>query len=519
MNDKSQKKMISPVEATLPIQAKILIVDDSEGERWVLSNLMRQAGFTPLAVASGEEALDCIRQDAPDAMLLDVGLPGMNGFEVLERVNAYDKTMPVIMVTANGKTHDAVRAVRAGAWDYVTKPFKNEDVVLTLRCAIEEQALKCQVREIADPTHRADSLLNTMGNSKAIQGIQKEVARVAETNFSILVIGESGTGKELVSQAIHTRSLRAAKPLVAVDCGAISESLIESELFGHEKGAFTGAYQAKKGAFELADGGTIFLDEIGNLPMAMQGKLLRVLETRRIHRIGSDKEQEVDFRVVAATNADLLAMVEKKTFRGDLYHRLAEYTICIPPLRERKEDLAFLVHRFLVLTNKELGKQVHGLSASAWALVQEYHWPGNARELRNQLRRAVLVCDGPDGMMTPENLEMLSRHSTSLESLDHGFSKQCWTEIGGTLACPLRGAEELLASGAGLSLTELTVRIHAQVERMILLRTLALTEGNKAKAARMLHIDYKTIHSKLKAYAISSNQFMKDAYAHEGDEH
>lgn len=513
--DDNQRNVVT----TRAVKAKVLIVDDSEDERWVLSNLMRQAGFTPLLAASGEEALDSIRKEAPDAMLLDVGLPGMDGFEVLEWTYTHDKTMPVIMVTANGKTHDAVRAVRAGAWDYVTKPFKNEDVILTLRCAIEEQAQKSQVREIANLTRRSDSLLQAMGNSTVIQGIQKEVERVAKTNFSILVTGESGTGKELISQAIHIQSLRGStKPLVAVDCGAISDSLIESELFGHEKGAFTGAYQAKKGAFELADGGTIFLDEIGNLPMAMQGKLLRVLETRRVHRIGSDKELEVDFRVVAATNADLLAMVDKKTFRGDLYHRLAEYTINIPPLRERKEDLAFLVNRFLTLTNKELTKQVHGLSPSAWELVQGYHWPGNARELRNQLRRAVLVCDSPDGMMTPVHFEMLSRHASLPKSLATDTPQQCWSEIGGALVCPLRGADELLESGVGLSLTELTVQIHVLVERTILLRTLSLTNGNKAMAARLLHIDYKTIHSKLKTYEISSTQFMKDAYAHEGDE-
>ena len=495
---------------------KVLVVDDLEDVRWVLSNLIRQAGFMPLVAASGQEALTCIRQEAPDVVLLDVGLPDMDGFEVLKRTKAHDKTLPVIMVTAHGKTEDAVRAIRAGAYDYVAKPFSNADVILTVRRALEERALKRQHRQLLiQPQGQADTLLDCMGKSAAIRRIQKEVDRVAKTNFSVLVTGESGTGKELVSQAIHACSLRggeAAKPFVAVDCGAIAESLIESELFGYEKGAFTGAHQAKAGAFELADGGTIFLDEIGNLPLAMQGKLLRVLETRRIHRIGGTKEQKVDFRVVAATNANLLAMVDQQTFRGDLYHRLAEYTICLPPLREREEDLMFLVNRFLIQTNKELGKQVQGLSAAAWGLIHAYSWPGNARELRNQLRRAVLLCDDPEGMISPEYLGMLDGRGSPSIPLGLDQAAQCWLANGDHRACPLFDSAALLASGDDFSIKELSARMIAQMERAILQQVLTLTNGNKAQAARRLHIDYKTIHNKLKAYEITSIQFMRDAY-------
>ncbi len=495
------------------VPAKVLIVDDLEDVRWVLSHLIRQAGLTPLVAANGEGALICIRQEAPDVVLLDIGLPDMDGFEVLARAKAHNITPPVIMFTANGKTHDAVRAIQAGAYDYLAKPFNNEDVVLTVRCAIEEHALKRQVRQLHDQPRQADSLLNTMGNSAAIQGIQTEVEQVARTNFSVLVTGESGTGKELVSQAIHVRSLRGgAKPFVAVDCGAIAESLIESELFGHEKGAFTGAHQAKAGAFELADGGTIFLDEIGNLPLAMQGKLLRVLETRRIRRIGSTSERDVKFRVVAATNADILLMVDQQTFRGDLYHRLAEYTICLPPLRERKEDLLFLVDRFLTQTNKELGTKVQGLSASAWGLIQRYSWPGNARELRNQLRRAVLLCDDPGEMIAPKNLGALDARRSPSEYLGPDQAEPPCPLDGGLRACPLCAPAALLASGSSLPLKELVGRVAVQVERALLLQALELTEGNKAQAARLLHIDYKTIHNKLKAYEISSTTYMRNPY-------
>jgi len=505
-------KGATPGSAPTP-SVKVLIVDDLEDARWVLTNLILQAGFTPLVATNGTDALICFQQKSPDVVLLDVGLPDIDGFAVLARMKAENKSVPVIMVTANGKTSDAVQSVRAGAWDYVTKPFKNEDVIQTVRRAFEDKALKSQARKIIESPRQNDSLLNSMGNSAVIQEIQREVERVAKTNFSVLVTGESGTGKELVSQAIHARSLGdTAKPFVAVDCGAISETLIESELFGHEKGAFTGAHQAKAGAFEMADGGTIFLDEIGNLPLTMQGKLLRVLETRRVHRIGSTSERNVNFRVVAATNAELLTMVEERTFRGDLYHRLSEYTIRLPALRDRKEDLVFLVTRFLSQTNKELGKQVQGLTDTSWGLIQRYDWPGNARELRNLLRRAVLLCDDPEGLIAPEGLNMVNGRVSPPRRIESEKSGHSCPLAGGAQACPFHGPTELLSSGADLSLTELTHQLTNRVEREILVHVLAITHGNKAQAARMLHIDYKTIHSKLKAHEISSVSFTKDPF-------
>ena len=491
---------------------KVLIVDDQEDARWVLTNVMRQAGFTALPAANGEDALTSITRHAPDVVLLDIGLPDMDGFEVLTRIKLLDKAIPVIMVTGNGKPYDAARAVRAGAWDYITKPFKNKDVLHTVHGALAEKATKSQVRRIIDTPRQADFLLHSMGNSASIQGIQREVELVARTNFSILVTGESGSGKELVSQAIHALSLRAEQPLVAVDCGAIAESLIESELFGHEKGAFTGAHQAKAGAFEQADGGTIFLDEIGNLPLALQGKLLRALETRRIHRIGSTREKKVDFRVVAATNANLLRMVERREFREDLYHRLAEYSIRIPPLRERKEDLVFLTQRFLAQTNAELGKQVKGLSTNAWGILQRYDWHGNARELRNHLRRAVLLCDHPEGLILPELLGMLDQRAQASPLTELKMSERVGPKSSSKDDCPLCAPQSSLADGAQMSLKDLVAQATAQVERAILLQVLERSRGNKALAARTLRIDYKTIHTKLKVYEISATQFMKDAF-------
>jgi DNA-binding NtrC family response regulator len=494
---------------------RVLIVDDLEDARWVLSILVRRAGWIPLTAATGAQALACIEQDKPDVVLLDIGLPDIDGFEVLARAKLPDKALQVIMLTANGKTHDAVRAIRAGAYDYLTKPFNNADVALTVRQALENRSAKRQPRRLpSQSVVPADFLMNCMGGSAAVKRVDREVERVAKTNFSVLVIGESGSGKELVSQAIHARSSRGqCKPMVAVDCGAIPALLIESELFGHEKGAFTGAHQAKTGAFELAAGGTIFLDEIGNLPLEMQGKLLRVLETRCIHRVGSAKEVVVDFRVVAATNADLLSMVEQQTFRGDLYHRLAEYTICVPPLRDRTDDLGFLVSRILEQTNQELGKNVQTLSPAAWGLVTRYRWPGNVRELRNQLRRAVLLCDDVGGLITPDHLGVLDERAGKLQEPDR---RQGAAVVGVSPATHWLGDEaDSLTPGLGLSLKQMTSRTTARIEREILLRALRLSHGNKALAARMLRIDYKTIHTKLKLYEIGSLHVGADSFGPE----
>ncbi len=483
----------------------VLIVDDQDDARWVLTNLMQQCGFVAVPATNGEDALASIRRHSPSLVLLDIGLPDMDGFEVLARIKQFDKAIPVIMVTGNSNTYDAGRAVRAGAWDYITRPFQNKDVLHTVRCALAEKARKSQVWRIADTSTQANLLPRTMGTSASIRAIQHEVELVARTNFSILVTGESGSGKELVSQAIHAMSLRADKPLIAVDCGAIAENLIESELFGHEKGSFTGAHQAKAGAFELADGGTIFLDEIGNLPLAMQGKLLRVLETRRIHRIGSTREKQLDFRVVAATNANLPEKMARHEFREDLYHRLAEYSIRIPPLRERKDDLVFLTQRFLMQTNAELGKQVKGLSTTAWDIVQRYDWHGNARELRNQLRRAVLLCDHANGLILPDQLGMPTSVPTTALALDAAQP----AGHGAKQPHPLHELQHRLADGHEMSLKEIVAQGTAQAERAALEQALARSNGNKAQAARALRIDYKTIHTKLKVYEISTAQFLK----------
>ncbi|MBI2833982.1 MAG: sigma-54-dependent Fis family transcriptional regulator [Acidobacteria bacterium] len=476
-----------------------------EEARWVLSNLLRGEGVVPVAAANGEEALTRLRHQSFNVVLLDVRLPDMDGLAVLTHIKGQQKDVPVIMFTGYGTPKDAVRLLKAGAYDYLTKPFNNDEALGTIRRALETSPPEREFRRFRDEAPRPAPLSETMGSSHAVRDLMVQVARVAPTNFSVLITGETGVGKELVARAVHGCSARAGRAFVTVDCGAIPETLIENELFGHEKGAFTGADRAMAGAFELAPGGTLFLDEIGNLPLPMQAKLLQAIDERRIQRLGSGKTLQLDLRILAATNEDLHAMVERRTFRRDLYHRLVEFTISVPPLRERKEDLPFLVKRFLDLTNQELGKSVRGLQEAAWNEVQLYDWPGNVRELRNVVRRAVLLADSKDELIT-------SRHLTIGGPTSQGHGRYSCSPMdcsacgdGWSLVCA--GLQQDWASwlskfGTHPPLKEAMRRAAGRVEYVLLNQALQQAKGNKAEAARLLHVDYKTVLTKLKAHSI-----------------
>jgi DNA-binding NtrC family response regulator len=501
--------------------ARLLIVDDLVDARWVLGNLVRLAGYVPLIAVSAEEALEKFRREVPDLVLLDVCMPDMDGFDVLTRVMAEDRSVPVIMLTAHGKIDDAVRAIRLGAFDYVTRPFKNEHLLTTVKRALADKGSRGQPRAAMGDTAPARPLTDLMGGSAAVLRIVGEVEQVGPTNFPVLLTGETGTGKELVARALHDASPRAAKPFVVVDCGAIAETLVESELFGHEKGSFTNAHQAKLGAFELAAGGTIFLDEIGNLPLPSQTTLLRVLETHRVHRVGAVLEQQLDFRVIAATNADLSAAGNPQNFRSDLYHRLAGFTVRLPTLRERREDLPLLVARFLAEANRELGRQVTGLSAAAWQRINRYDWPGNVRELRNCMRRAVLTCEPGLGTIGPAGLDGLADAAAPAErplgqegarALErapadavHGSAALQGRTEDRRRECLLDESFGLLAGllASGRPLADMIGALTADLERAILAQVLAETHGNKAQAARRLSIDYKTMQTKLRKYGMT----------------
>jgi two-component system nitrogen regulation response regulator GlnG len=460
--------------------AQILIVDDDREVRWALRSLVEQEGMEALEAGDGEDALKIVRLQSPDVVLLDIRMPGIDGIEVLGRLRKMDGDLPVIMITAFGSIKDAVRTVKSGGHDYLTKPFENELVLLTIRRALKERQLKRRLRVLETHAEEHFSLQEMMGRSQAICNLEAEVNLVAPTDFTVLVTGETGTGKELVARAIHASSHRVSGRMVAVNCGAIPETLIESELFGYEKGAFTGADRTTRGKFEAAASGTLFLDEISSLPLSMQSRLLRVLEERRFYAIGGTKEIKVDVRIIAASNKDLFT-ANPAIFRPDLFHRLSGYAIHVPPLRSRRDDLIFLAKRFLDLTNQELGKSIRGFTETAVAMLLACDWPGNVRELRNAIRQAVLLADDV----------IDARHLGSLRT--------------NSVVIQVRESPHMVDAG-NISLKDIVRRSTIAVEREVITKVLRKSQWNKAEAARFLKIDYKTMLTKLKTYMISERR-------------
>jgi DNA-binding NtrC family response regulator len=461
-----------------PSRATVFIVDDDQDICTLLSMLIHQKGYRSRVAYDGESAWRMIQEQIPDALLLDVRMPGMDGMEVLKQVKRLDPELPAILMTAHGSISGAVAAIKAGAFDYLTKPFQHPEVLRVIRRALTERDRQRRLVDPGGDTFAGDCLREWMGPSGAVTRIISEVNLVAQSDFSVVVQGETGSGKELVSRAIHQRSPRSRGPFVPVDCGAIPETLIESELFGYQKGAFTGADKPKPGKFETARGGTLFLDEVANLPLASQVKLLRVLQDKACCRLGATQAASINVRTVAASNQSLHDLAEAGTFREDLYFRLNEFTINIPPLRERKEDIPYLAKRFLDLTNRELQKNVKGFGASCLEALFAYNWPGNVRQLRSVIRRAVLLAEE---VVTERHLDIKRAPIPGL-----AFTPK----VQGT---PWRN----------MPLKEITRRSVETVEKEVLIQVLKYTGGNKAKAARLLQIDYKTIYTKLKQFGIA----------------
>jgi len=365
--------------AVLP---RILIIDDDTGLLESYTVLFEDE-FQVATAVSGESGLDLLRQDDVDLVLLDVRLPGIGGIEVLRRIKALDENVDVIMITADKNLRVAVEAIKLGAYDYIVKPFEIDEILSLLRRTLEHQSLLRQVLYLRAEVDRYLEMGNIVGRSPKMRQIYDLIARVADTNVTVLISGESGVGKELVALALHQQSERRLNPFVAVNCAAISEHLVESELFGHERGAFTGAVEMHRGKFELAHTGTLLLDEVGSLRLDLQAKLLRVLQERAFERVGGSKTIRTDVRIVAASNQDLRQMVAAHTFRDDLFYRLNVIPLYVPPLRDRREDIPLLVNHFLAKYNKAFGRQVHGFTSASLALLTQYHWPGNVRELEN----------------------------------------------------------------------------------------------------------------------------------------
>lgn len=461
---------------------KILVVDDDQDFRWAMGNVLQAAGYRVIQAQDGKEAMSLLEKDIPDLVLLDYRMPGQNGLHVARDMKHRVPALPILIITAYAEVASAVEAMKMGVYDYVTKPVDNNDLVFTIKRALENQALVQEVEYLRKVLSERGSLYELMGKSDQTKKLVQRVEKVAPTPFTVLIEGESGTGKELVARAIHDLSLVKEGPFVAVDCGAIPETLIESELFGYMKGAFTGAHTDKPGQFELANGGTLFLDEVGNLPYPAQQKLLRAMQERCIQRLGAKKAEPIQVRIIAATNQSLENDVEAGRFRSDLYFRLKEFSITVPPLRERKGDIPYLAIKFMNEVEGELKKKCAGISKKTLSALFSYPWPGNVRELRNVIRQAVLLCE-ENVSINLEQLMLTTRLMTIPTETDPAASLN-------------------LFYNGKKSLKEQVKSLTDALEKRIIEEVLTETKGNKSKASRKLSIDYKTLLRKIKMHQI-----------------
>ncbi|MDQ7779681.1 MAG: sigma-54 dependent transcriptional regulator [Planctomycetota bacterium] len=470
----------------------VLIVDDDEGLRALFSTVLKRAGFTPMAVSTAGEAIEAVRAKAPGLVLLDIKLPDANGIDVLEKIKALDKDVIVIMFTGYSDVKDAVRAMKLGAYDYVAKPVHNDELLLTIRRAIES---RCQLAELRNLRRKLGELIvpeAEMGTSAATMEVLAQVNTVAPTNMTVIIQGETGTGKEVVARLIHQKSPRAHTSFIGVDCGAIPATLVESELFGHEKGSFTGADISREGRFEQAAGGTLFFDEVTNLPDTMQVKLLRVLEERRLFRVGGKKQFAIDARILAASNVPLREAVAVGKFRNDLFQRLNQFTIQLPPLRERREDIPTLTAAFMAEANDEFGKKTAVFSAEALEFLFRYHWPGNVRELKNVVKRAALLSESDQVLPAHLPKELLAAPVSELRA----------SAATVTVPCPTGPVKVEGRPPDGPSLLEVGKRLGEDAQRAMIRDALARAKNNKTRAAAMLKVDRKTLYARMRSLGI-----------------
>jgi two-component system NtrC family response regulator/two-component system nitrogen regulation response regulator GlnG len=455
---------------------KILLVDDERNVHYSIQRALGEA-FRIVSAFSGEEALHKLASDRPALVLLDVKLADLDGLETLRRIKAMDRDVPVILLTAYGTTETAITAMKLGAYDYLLKPLDLASLrgIITKALHLQELTGQLDAASLPEPT-AAPSLL---GRSPAMQDLYKMIGRVAPTDMTVLISGESGTGKELVARAIHQHSLRAEGPWVALNCAAIPEALLESELFGHEKGAFTGATERKPGAFEEAAGGTLFLDEAGELPPAVQAKLLRVLQEKEIRRLGGRAAIAVDVRIIAATNKNLEAAVAGGEFREDLYYRLNVIHLHLPPLRARREDIPLLAQHFLSRYGRELGRAVGGFAPEALRLLMEHPWPGNVRELENTIQQALMACRGY--LITAEDIQLGERlPRTDAATLPHDRLESA--------------LEQVLLEHPGSA--------HRRLEETLVRKALELTRYNQVQAAHLLGLTRHVLRHRMKQFGL-----------------
>lgn len=453
-------------------QTKVLVIDDDPGHLTTLRTIIRSWDYAVETGDDGEVAVEKVKSQPVDLVLMDVRMAKMSGIEALEHIKAYNPSIPVIIMTAYSSVDSAVDALKSGAYDYLIKPLDFEVLKLTIERACEHAGLKEENKRLKMQLNADLEVNGIIGKSPAMNELMDMLAMVAPSEATVLITGESGTGKELIARSLHYNSPRKDHPLVIVNCAAITETLLESELFGHEKGAFTGADKRREGRFMQADQGTIFLDEIGETSATMQAKLLRVLQEKEIQRVGGDQMLEVDVRIVAATNRDLEAEVAKGRFREDLFYRLNVMAIPVPPLRRRRDDIPLLAHHFLKKYARQNRKSAKGFAPMAMDMLLKYHWPGNVRELENAVERAVVLMTG-----------------------DHVTEKQLPLSIFRTYS-----DREALT----VSMPQATdgYRSLEEIEKEAILATLKATDGNKSETARRLGITRKTLHNKLKSYGV-----------------
>ncbi len=445
------------------VESTVLIVDDEEGIRESLSGIFEDEGYEVLTSSSGEEALKVLKEQNPDLILLDVWLPGIDGIKTLKEIKGLKPDLPVIMISGHGNIELAVKATRMGAYDFLEKPLSLERVLLAAKRALEKRTLEMEYKALKQDLIKKWKLT---GDSQKMTQLREQIDMAAHSNSRVLILGESGSGKELVAHILHDNSNRAEKAFVEMNCAAIPQELIESELFGHEKGSFTGAFEKKKGKFELADEGTLFLDEVGDMSLSTQSKVLRVLETQEFQRVGGSRNIKVDVRIIAATNKDLIEEVKKGNFREDLLYRLNVIPIVVPTLRSRKEDIPALVEYFLEYFAAEYGQKPKKITPEGLKMLEAYDWPGNIRELRNVIERLVIMT--PSNIITPKNIVIVES-----PRLDYFAFKT------------LREARE-------------------SFEKDFITKKLEENNWNISKTAEVLDVERSNLHRKIKAYDIKT---------------
>jgi two-component system nitrogen regulation response regulator NtrX len=445
------------------VGSTVLIVDDEEGIRESLSGIFEDEGYEVLTSSSGEEALKALKEQNPDLILLDVWLPGIDGIKTLKEIKGLKPDLPVIMISGHGNIELAVKATRMGAYDFLEKPLSLERVLLAAKRALEKRTLEMEYKALKQDFIKKWKLT---GDSQKMKQLREQIDMAAQSNSRVLILGESGSGKELVAHILHDNSNRAEKPFIEMNCAAIPQELIESELFGHEKGSFTGAFEKKKGKFELADEGTLFLDEVGDMSLSTQSKVLRVLETQEFQRVGGSRNIKVDVRIIAATNKDLIEEVRKGNFREDLVYRLNVIPIVVPALRSRKEDIPALVEYFLEYFAAEYGQRPKKLTPEGSKMLEAYDWPGNIRELRNVIERLVIMT--PSNIITPKNIVIVESPRS-----DYFAFKT------------LREARE-------------------SFEKDFITKKLEENNWNISKTAEVLDVERSNLHRKIKAYDIKT---------------